>query len=73
MDQHDQIQEINRVGCELVDIYIGPHHFDSPGPELFLLGCQTQRLCHALVTNTVRQQISIISDSFHENRRVNRE
>jgi hypothetical protein len=72
MNEHNQVEAINRVRGELFDIHIRVHQFAS-GLKLILLLGYTERGRHSFVSDFVRKQIPVVSHSFHKNDRVGRE
>src|ERR1035441_8559583 len=70
MNEHDQVEEANRVRRELLDIYIRGDHFALGGVKLLVLFGQAERTRHALIGDFVRKEIPVVSHPFHQDNRI---
>src|SRR5579859_802597 len=65
MQEHDEVEQIDGVGCKLLHVDVGGHHLDWGWPERSFLRRQPERFGHSPVSDTVGQQMLFVTYSFH--------
>src|ERR1017187_9515569 len=72
MNEHDQVEEANRVRRELRHIHVSGDYFALGWVKLLVLLGQAKGGRHAFVSNMVREEIHVVAHSFHQNDRIGR-